>query len=196
MKKTQNFWAKVTASTLALAFIPASFVFAGSDTTEKGNRPDAATMTAIEKAMDANDYATWKSLLPTQMQSKVTEAKFQEMIAKHKEMETKRAEMETHRAAEKNAIESGNYETWKAEVTKVNPKSPLLTKITADNFLQYKEMYSYQEKAQAIAKTLGIEGRGEGMGMMGGKGGMGMGMMGGGHGPKHDKGNEANEAQE
>ncbi|MDD3066599.1 MAG: hypothetical protein PHO48_02100 [Candidatus Gracilibacteria bacterium] len=193
MQKTHKFWAKVTASTLALAFIPASFVFAGSDTTEKGNRPDAATMTAIEKAMDANDYATWKSLLPTQMQSKVTEAKFQEMIAKHKEMETKRAEMEAHRAAVETAITAGNYETWKAEVTKENPKSPLLTKITADNFSQYKEMYGYREKAQAIAKTLGIEGRGEGMGMGGGEG---MGMMGGGHGPKHDKGNEANEAQE
>jgi len=189
MKKTQNFWAKVTASTLALAFIPASFVFAGSDTTEKGNRPDTATMTAIEKAMDAGDYATWKSLLPTDRQTEATEAKFQEMITKHKEMEAKRAEMEAHRAAVEAAITAGNYETWKAEVTKYNPKSPLLTKITAANFSQYKEMYGYQEKAQAIAKTLGIEGMGMG-------GGEGMGMMGGGHGPKHDKGNEANEAQE
>lgn len=182
MKKTQQFWAKVTASTLALAFIPASFVFAGSDTTEKGNRPDAATMTAIEKAMDANDYATWKSLLPTQMQSKVTEAKFQEMIAKHKEMETKRAEMETHRAAVEAAITAGNYETWKAEVTKYNPNSPMLEKITAANFPKLQEMHTYREKAQAIAKELGIEGKGMGMGggegMFGGRGGH-RGMMGG-----------------
>ncbi|MFA5352186.1 MAG: hypothetical protein WC304_02805 [Candidatus Gracilibacteria bacterium] len=187
MKKTQNFWAKVTASTLALAFIPASFVFAGSDTTEKGNRPDAATMTAIEKAMDANDYATWKSLLPTQMQSSVTEAKFQEMIAKHKEMETKRAEMETHRSAVEAAITAGDYDTWKAEVTKYDSNSPMLEKITADNFSKLQEMNTYREKVQAIEKDLGIEGRGEGMGMGRGEGMMGgrgehKGMMGGAKG--------------
>lgn len=187
MKKTQKFWAQVTATTLALAFIPASFAFSGFGMGE-GNRPDETTRVAIEKAMSEGDYATWKSLLPTEMQSKVTEAKFKKMAEKHTEMEAKRAEMETHRAAVEAAITAGDYAAWKAEVEKFDSESPLLEKITADNFAKFAEMHSYREKAQAIEKELGIEGCCGGMGKGGMMGGMEMGkggMM--GMGGKHSQ---------
>jgi hypothetical protein len=192
MKKTQKFWAQATAATLALAFIPASFAFSGFGMGDN-NKPDAATRTAIENAMTAGDYAAWKALLPANMQSKVTEAKFKQMTERHTEMEAKRAEMETHRAAVEAAITSGDYAAWKAEVTKENPNSPLLTKITTANFAKFAEMYSYREKAQAIEKELDIEGCCGGMmgkgGMMGGMGmgeGMGKGGM-KGMGGKHSQ---------
>ncbi|MBI5413950.1 hypothetical protein HZA38_00335 [Candidatus Peregrinibacteria bacterium] len=83
----------------------------------------------------------------------------------------------------KQAIENGDYETWK---TLVPENSPMAQNITAENFSLLKDLYDARKagdaaKAKEIAGKLGIPvGKfGRGVGMMSWFGGRG-GMMGGG----------------
>ena len=179
MKKNNKFFASLTATTLALAFIPATFAFGGYGEGE-GERYQI-DREAMEEAIETEDYDAWKALLPENMQSNATEDNFNRMVENHSQMEERREAAENHREAMQTAIDAGDYAAWKAEMESFNPDSPMLEKITADNFSQLQEMHSYQNKAREIGEKLGIgrmgfEGgeRGEGM-RMGGKGGFGMG---------------------
>ena len=79
------------------------------------------------------------------------------------------------------AILSRDYATWKSLTEKLNPQTPALKTITADNFEKFAQMHEAlqngdKQKAEALRKELGLQGVGLGLGQ--GKGaGMGMGKM-------------------
>ena len=85
--------------------------------------------------------------------------------------DAQKAEMKTKTDAVKAALAANDYKTWVAAEKAVNANSPLLTKITADNFSQYVQARNLQKQAEDIMTKLGI-GRGNDMG------GFGRGMMG------------------
>lgn len=95
-------------------------------------------------------------------------------------MEAKRAEMETKMAAVNSALTASDYTAWVAAEKALNENSPMLTKITADNFSKYAEAMKLRFQADAIMKDLGIDGPGMGHGM----GDFGPGHRGGDFGPK------------
>lgn len=101
--------------------------------------------------------------------------------AQKAEMEAKRTEMETKMTAVKAALSASDYTAWVAAEKAMNENSPLLTKITADNFSKYVEANNLRTQADAIMKELGVDGQGMGHGM----GDFGPGHK-GGFGPKGD----------
>lgn len=72
------------------------------------------------------------------------------------------ATMKAKDAAVKAALEAGDYKAWVTAVTAQNPNSPLLTKITADNFSQLVQVHNLQTQADSIMKNLGIQKEGLG----------------------------------
>jgi Spy/CpxP family protein refolding chaperone len=80
------------------------------------------------------------------------------------EMETKKAEMNKKFEAVKAAITASDYTAWVAAEKAINENSPLLTKITADNFSKYVEAYNLRVQADAIMKDLGVAESGMGLG--------------------------------
>jgi hypothetical protein len=87
----------------------------------------------------------------------------EDMTAEQKaEMETKRAAMEAKFTAVKAALTASDYSAWLTAEKAVNENSPLLTKITADNFSKYVEANNLRAQAETIMKDLGIEGMGMG----------------------------------
>jgi len=101
----------------------------------------------------------------------ISEEDFAKMVERHAEIGIKKAEMEEYRDAIAAAIEDGGFEKWQTLVSEKNENSPLLEKITADNFDQFAEMHDLQNQAREIGDELGIGGPGVGMigGEMGGK---------------------------
>ncbi|MCX6794603.1 MAG: hypothetical protein NTY31_01195 [Candidatus Falkowbacteria bacterium] len=111
----------------------------------------------------------------------MTDAQKAAMAAKKVEMDAKKAEMDTKMTAVKAALTASDYTAWVAAEKTVNANSPLLTKITVDNFSKYVEANKLRTQADAIMKDLGIDGPGMSQGM----GGFGPGRDGGfGHGDK------------
>ena len=103
----------------------------------------------------------------------------EDMTAAQKaEMEAKRTEMETKMTAVKNALAASDYNAWVTAEKAMNENSPILSKITADNFSKYVQAYNLRVQADAIMKDLGIDNPGMGQGMPG------LGHGGFGHGPK------------
>jgi hypothetical protein len=78
------------------------------------------------------------------------------------------AARKTEMTAIQTALTNGDYNAWVTAVKAKNPKSPLLTKITAANFSQYVQANNLETQAENIFKTLGVNG-GEGR-FMGGEG--------------------------
>jgi hypothetical protein len=87
--------------------------------------------------------------------------------------DTQKEEMKTKTEAIQTAIDDEDYDAWVAAVEAVNENSPLLSKITSDNFDDYVEASQLVEKANSIFKDLGVNGVNIGMG----------GGQPGGHGP-------------
>lgn len=92
-------------------------------------------------------------------------------------IEAMRAERESQREAVIAAIEAGSYSDW---VEAMPENSPILEKITADNFARFVEMHNLRQEANAIALELGIDRGGMGFGQ--GRGGFDKGMRKGGKG--------------
>lgn len=87
----------------------------------------------------------------------------EDMTAEQKAaMETKKAAMEAKFAAVKTALAASDYDAWVTAEKAVNENSPVLTKITADNFSKYVEANNLRAQAEAIMEDLGITGMGMG----------------------------------
>lgn len=100
-----------------------------------------------------------------------------EKTAKIAEMEANRtanqAAMEAKRAAVEAALNAGDYDAW---VAAEGTSSPIIAKVTKDNFAQFVEAHNLMEQAHTILANIGIDGvAGHGVGL-----GLGMG-LGGGH---------------
>lgn len=125
---------------------------------------------AIQTAIQNNDYATWKSAI----ESTLTEERFQELRTREAEMQTKRTDMETRRAAIEAALNAKDYAAWKEAIGSSGSESKLADVITEENFSLYVDMHEAMksgdfEKAKEIREDLGLsEGHsfGTGFGMM------------------------------
>lgn len=164
--------AGISALTLSAIVLPSVYAFGGF--AGPGNQNfDPAKVTAVETAIENQDFAAFQTATGN---TKLTQEKFDELVARHTEMETQREKMQIDQAAIQAAIINGDYATWKSLITAKNSDAPILEKITASNFSKLQELQNLHEQAQAIQEELGIEGPGFG--------GMGMGgdMKGGEHG--------------
>lgn len=66
------------------------------------------------------------------------------------------AARKTEMTAIKTALTNSDYNAWVTAVKAKNPKSLLLTKITATNFNQYVQANNLEMQAENIFKTLGV----------------------------------------
>lgn len=142
-------------------------------------------LAAVKAAIEAGNYDAWVSATKAINENspelkRITAANFSEYVANFKEREAERAERQAKIDAVKSAIASGDYTAWAAAEKALDENSPLLEKITADNFNRYVEATKLRDQAHAIMTELGID-RGEGRGMGMGEG-MGFGKMHGGRG--------------
>ncbi|MFA5108997.1 MAG: hypothetical protein WC458_00400 [Patescibacteria group bacterium] len=92
-------------------------------------------------------------------------------------MEAKKTEGDVKMNAIKVALTAGDYNAWVTAEKALNANSPILSKISADNFDKYVEANNLRIKAETIMKELGVGGpgmgNGSGLGMDHGRGGFG-----------------------
>jgi len=67
--------------------------------------------------------------------------------------EEQKAEMKTKMETVKAALEAGDYNAWVAAEKATNDNSPMLTKVTADNFKEYVANYKERETKMAEQKV-------------------------------------------
>ncbi len=141
---------------------------------------------AITATLTSGDYNAWvtaeQAINPNSpILTKVTADNFSTYVQNYKDREAKMAQRKTEMDAVTAALTAGNYTDWVTAEKVINTNSPILTKITADNFSQYVQAYNLQKQADAIFTQLGV-GRGGDMG------GFGHGIRGGfGPGGPHDQ---------
>lgn len=81
-------------------------------------------------------------------------------------IEERKAEMEAKHEAVVAALEAGDYNAW---VEAVGEDSPILEKITVDNFSRFVEVHNLRAEAKTIMEELGIEKEGFRHKMKGGR---------------------------
>ena len=129
-------------------------------------------MDAVKTALDSGDYNAWVTAVKAMdanspILQKVTADNFKDYVAQNKTKEADMAAQKTKMEAVKTALDSGDYSAWVTAVKAMDANSPLLTKITSDNFSQYVQANQLRQQADTILKTLGVD-----QGEMGGPGGM------------------------
>jgi hypothetical protein len=110
--------------------------------------------TAIQEAIENDDYETWRSL----MEAQLSEENFNQLRERHMEMQEMH-EQRAEKTAIEAAIEAGDYEAWVAAMG----DDPMTDKITEENFTTLVEFYEARqngdfETAKTLAEELGIEG--------------------------------------
>lgn len=138
----------ITAAFL-LGLAPSTYAFSGNSERGSGPRHNPEVREAMQEAIKNNDY----NLVPEELAEKITEEKFNEIVAK-------KAEREAHREAVQAAIEAGDYAAWKALVEAKNPEAPILEKITEENFDTFQQLHVLKQQVKALEKELGLEGKG------------------------------------
>jgi len=131
-------------------------------------------MEAVRNTLESANYQEWvkavKALNPNapQLQT-VTATNFQDYVNRFQVNNETRDLRLTNMEALRTAINNNDYEAWKAAVKKINPDSPLLSKITAENFSRLVAAHKAGTPAekQAILKELGLE---QGQGLKAGPG--------------------------
>lgn len=131
-------------------------------------------MEAVRNTLKTANYQEWvkavKALSPNapQLQT-VTAANFQDYVNRFQANNENRDLHLTNMATLRTAINNNNYEAWKVAVKKINPDSPLLSKVTAENFSRLVAAHKAGTPAekQAILKELGVE---QGQGLKAGPG--------------------------
>ena len=158
----------LTASALSLATIALAAGFAFNAYAQTADSASTDKTTAV-KAHNNQHSERIKPENMTAAQKAAFEARRTEM---EKEMAAKIAAMQT-------AVNSGSYDTFSQAVkTQFGENSPILKKVTADNFTQFTEAYKLMVQAQEKFKAIGLEAD---SGMINGLMGMG------GHGgPNHE----------
>lgn len=130
----------------------------------------------VKAALEAGDYNAWvtaeKAVNENSPQlKKITAANFSDYVAKYKAQEAKMAEQKTKQDAVKAALDASDYTAWVNAMKSVNANSPLLQKITADNFSRYVEANKLRTQADTIMTELGLnDGKQGGFGFGGGHG--------------------------
>lgn len=97
----------------------------------------------------------------------------EEKAAKIAEREANRtanqAAMEARRTAVEAALSAGDYDAW---VAAEGTNSPIVAKVTKDNFAQFVQAHNLMEQARTILSGIGLDngtGHGMGMGLGGGR---------------------------
>lgn len=97
----------------------------------------------IETAIEKKDYTAFKTAHTKYgITTYATETEFNEMFSR-----------KTTQDKIKTALENGDYTTWKT-LTKDHPIAKIID--TEAKFKQLQEIHNYQEKARAIAESLGL----------------------------------------
>ncbi len=136
-----------------------------------------ANITAIQTALNNNDYNAWVTAMTVQnpnspLLKTMTADNFSAYAAKYKTRAADMTAQQTKMTAIKTALDNGDYSGWVTAEKAVNANSPLLIKITADNFASYAQANKLQEQAATIMKTLGLDGPDMGQGGRGFMGGV------------------------
>lgn len=156
----------------------------GQELTDAQKTEMKAKMDAVKSALEAGDYTAWVAAetainADSPELKNVTSDNFSSYVEKYKERETKMAEQKTKIDAVETALTNSDYNAWVTAQKALDTNSPLLTKVTSDNFNKYAQANNLRKQADSIMKDLGINGAGRGnMGGFGGPGG-GHGGMGG-----------------
>ena len=153
----------LTASALSLATIALAAGFAFNALAQTTDTASTDTATAVK----ANNQHP-ERVKPENMTAAQKTAFEAQRAEREKEMAAKIAAMQT-------AVNSGSYETFSQAVkTQFGENSPILKKVTADNFTQFTEAYKLMVQAQEKFKAIGLEadsGMINGLMGMGGHGG-------------------------
>jgi hypothetical protein len=160
--------ASTAALLLGLAIVPATYAFQGDGQGSgtgggQGLKLDPEVRIEIQEAMQSGDYDAFVAAHPEDVEPKLTEEQFDEMVEKH-------AERQDHKEAMEAALESGNYDVWAALIAEQNPDAPILEKITEENFDKFVELHELREQEKVLAEELGLE---KGLGGGQEKGGLG-----------------------
>jgi hypothetical protein len=120
-----------------------------------------AQIKAINTALENGDYTAWVTAVKAEnanspLLKKVTADNFNDYATAYKQREVKMTEQKTKNDAVKTALNAGDYTAWVTAIKAVDANSPLLTKITADNFSKYLEANKLREQADTILKDLGV----------------------------------------
>lgn len=174
---------------VAAGLVAASSTFAyNPQGGERVPKMDSETRTQLMEVLEANDYASFVDLFEgSKIAEKIdSEESFTEMaekiLAKHAEREEKmaereekKAEREANREAVEQALENGDYDTWKS----LSPEHMTEVIDTEAKFERLQELHDLKQQAKAIAEELGLDQmKGERKGMKGHRmGGEGFGMM-------------------
>lgn len=141
-------------------------------------------MDAVKAAEASGNYNAWVVAVKDMnknsplLKQAASADEFKAYLEKKAEREAEMTERKTKMEAVKTALASGNYDAWAAAVKAENENSPILEKITSENFSKYVEANNLRTQADNILKELGIQGEG--------RGDMGLGGMTGGHGGPRD----------
>lgn len=114
-------------------------------------------------ALEAGDYETWKSLVPEKFLEKhpISEEQFAKFAEKalespgkgkrfgHIMKKSHRGDSADHEAI-RDAVDTGDYETWRAHVGERFPQ------VTAENFSRLQELYRLHGQARTIMEELGM----------------------------------------
>lgn len=121
------------------------------------------TRTAIQEAIAAGDYDTWKEA----MTADLTQERFEKLVARHQEGQVC---FNAHEAIQA-AIEDDDYDAW-LEATQAADecrRGPTAETLTEDDFELLVQLHQARadgddQTAQELAEELGIPGQGFGMG--------------------------------
>jgi hypothetical protein len=139
---------------------------------------DAAVNNATDTTATTNTNTTWEGRGGNGgrgFENSLNGLTAEEKAAKIAEMEANRTANQATREAKQTAVEAaitaGDYDAW---VTAEGTNSPVVSKVTKDNFPKFVEAHNLMTQAHTILAGIGLEdGAGKGLGM-----GMG---FGGGH---------------
>jgi len=134
---------------------------------------------AVRDAIEAEDFDAWKEA----MIAGLTEERFDELVERHEnmpeDMQERMEERHAHQEAMQAAIESGDFDSWKAIMEESPREEPF--ELTEENFELFVELHNARQdgdvdKIARLSEELGMPANGEGKG----PGGMrGEGMRGG-----------------
>lgn len=134
----------------------------------------------VYQALEAKDYGAWLEAIKTAERKPVyadaiTEDDFDTLVKIHDARVEARAERQEMHELIDDALESGDYSTWKNLVEDLQRVPPHFEDITADNFDSYVELHEAMqtgdyETVKEIREELGFPMRGNGVGQGAGRG--------------------------
>ncbi len=182
MKKTSKTNKAPLIGVIALVLV--GIVAAGAFAMQFGRGNGSMGNDAVRQAILDGDYAAYTTAMEGSKRTAMNEDDFNVLVQHYQDMTAQRQEKQQQRDAMQAAIDSKDYNAWKAAVDSMDPKPLVAEKIlNEDDFNTLVQMHEALTTAHDLATKLGLDKPGEGFGMGGGWHGKGM-RNGGMHGMK------------